>query len=295
MTDRSLTEMPVAQSEVKSSWADEVEEEGGALPAPSEVYENGFKILTEYKYNQDNKKVKVVRTYKIERRIVSKTIAARKNWAKFGDSIDDRPGPNPATTVIGEDVFMQFISSKEEENKVEEDSLDKLKSMGDKGVVKCRNCNGDHWTSKCPYKDTVLAGGKVPDDKKPLVNTGVPGAMAELKPQGGKYVPPGMRDGGNKRGDSMQMQRRDDTTAIRISNLSQSTTDADLDELVKPFGSVVKQFLAKEKLSNLCKGFAYVHFKHRADAARAIATLDGYGYDHLILSVEWSKPQAQNN
>lgn len=151
--------MPVA-SEVKSSWADEVEEEGGALPTPSEVYENGHKVLTEYKYNQDNKKVKVVRTFKVEHRVVSKTIAARKNWTKFGDAADDRPGPNPATTVIGEDVFMQFISSKEEENKVEEDSLDKLKSMGDKGVVKCRNCNGDHWTSKCPYKDTVLAGGE---------------------------------------------------------------------------------------------------------------------------------------
>lgn len=137
--------------------------------------------------------------------------------------------------------------------------------------------------------------GKVPDDKKPPANLGVPSTITELKPQGGKYVPPSMREGGNKRSDSMQMQRRDDTTAIRISNLSQSTTDADLDELVKPFGSVVKQFLAKEKVSNLCKGFAYVHFKHRADASRAISTLDGYGYDHLILSVEWSKPQVQNN
>ena len=147
--------------EVKSSWADDVEEEGGTLPPPSEVYENGFKILTEYKFNDDDKKVKVVRTYKIEKRIVSKTIAVRKNWHKFGDSVDDRPGPNPATTVIAEDVFMQFISSKEEDNKVEEDNLDKLKNMGDKGVVKCRNCNGDHWTSKCPYKDTVLGGGKL--------------------------------------------------------------------------------------------------------------------------------------
>ncbi|KAG7212139.1 hypothetical protein KM043_012483 [Ampulex compressa] len=284
--------MPVA-SEVKSSWADEVEEEGGALPPPSEVYENGFKILTEYKYNQDNKKIKVVRTYKIEQRIVSKTIAVRKNWAKFGDSVDDRPGPNPATTVGGEDVFMQFISSKEEENKVEEDNLDKLKSMGDKGVVKCRNCNGDHWTSKCPYKDTVLSG-KITDDKKPLATSGVPGAMIETKPQGVKYVPPGMRDGGNKRGDSMQM-RRDDTTAIRISNLSESTTDTDLDELVKPFGCVLKQYLAKDKQTSLCKGFAYVHFKYKIEAAKAIATLNGYGYDHLILNVDWSKPQAQNN
>ncbi|XP_076646015.1 eukaryotic translation initiation factor 3 subunit g1 [Halictus rubicundus] len=286
--------MPVA--DVKSSWADEVEEEVAALPPPSETYENGFKILTEYKYNQDNKKVKVVRTYKIERRIVSKTIAVRKNWAKFGDSVDDRPGPNPATTVGGEDVFMQFISSKEEENKVEEDNLDKLKNMGDKGVVKCRNCNGDHWTSKCPYKDTVLAGGKVPDDKKPLINAGAPGAVAELKPQqGSKYVPPSMRDGGNKRGDAMQMQRRDDITTIRISNLSESTTDTDLDELVKPFGSVLKFYLPKDKQTNLCKGFAYVHFKFRIDAAKAIATLNGYGYDHLILNVDWSKPQTQNN
>ncbi|XP_033323630.1 eukaryotic translation initiation factor 3 subunit g1 [Megalopta genalis] len=285
--------MPVA--DVKSSWADEVEEEVAALPSPSEIYENGFKVLTEYKYNQDNKKVKVVRTYKIEKRIVSKTIAVRKNWAKFGDSVDDRPGPNPATTVGGEDVFMQFISSKEEENKVEEDNLDKLKNMGDKGVVKCRNCNGDHWTSKCPYKDTVLAGGKVPDDKKPLINAGAPGAVAELKPQGSKYVPPSMRDGGNKRGDAMQMQRRDDITTIRISNLSESTTDADLEELVKPFGTVLKFYLPKDKQTNLCKGFAYVHFKYRVEAAKAIATLNGYGYDHLILNVDWSKPQTQNN
>ncbi|XP_076289980.1 eukaryotic translation initiation factor 3 subunit G-like [Lasioglossum baleicum] len=284
--------MPVA--DVKSSWADEVEEEVAALPPSSETYENGFKILTEYKYNQDNKKVKVVRTYKIERRIVSKTIAVRKNWAKFGDSVDDRPGPNPATTVGGEDVFMQFISSKEEENKVEEDNLDKLKNMGDKGVVKCRNCNGDHWTSKCPYKDTVLAGGKVPDDKKPLISAGAPGApgaVAELKPQGSKYVPPSMRDSGNKRGDAMQMQRRDDITTIRISNLSESTTDTDLDELVKPFGTINKFYLPKDKQTNLCKGFAYVHFKFRIEAAKAIATLNGYGYDHLILNVDWSKPQ----
>lgn len=292
--------MPAA-FEVKSSWADEVEEEGGTLPPPTEVHENGFKILTEYKFNDDNKKVKVVRTYKIEKRIVSKTIAVRKNWNKFGDSTDDRPGPNPATTVIAEDVFIQFISNKEEENKVEEDSLDKLKSMGDKGVVKCRNCNGDHWTSKCPYKDTVLGSGKIPDDKKPLMNPTVAAAaaaaaMADIsKPQGSKYVPPSMRDGGNKRGDSMQMQRRDDTTAIRISNLSESTTDADLEELVKPFGAIQKLYLAKEKPSNVCKGFAYVHFKYRVEAAKAITMLNGYGYDHLILNVDWSKPPAQNN
>ena len=31
----------------------------------------------------------------------------------------------------------------------------KLKSM-QKGIVKCRICKEDHWTTQCPYKDTLL-------------------------------------------------------------------------------------------------------------------------------------------
>lgn len=46
-----------AMEEVKSSWADEVELEGGALPPSTEVVENGLKIVTEYKYDDDDKKV----------------------------------------------------------------------------------------------------------------------------------------------------------------------------------------------------------------------------------------------
>lgn len=50
--------------------------------------------------------------------------------------------------------------------------------MGDKNVVKCRTCNGDHWTSKCPWKDTMLVGGKIPDDKKvPGVTGGAGGKL----------------------------------------------------------------------------------------------------------------------
>lgn len=118
--------MPAAE-EVKSSWADEVELEGGSLPPSTEVVENGYKIVTEYKYNEDDKKIKIVRTYRIEKRLVSKTVALRKTWKKFGESANDKPGPNPATTIVAEDVYMQFLTSKEEDNKPEEEGLDKLK------------------------------------------------------------------------------------------------------------------------------------------------------------------------
>lgn len=280
--------MPAAE-EVKSSWADEVELEGGSLPPSTEVIENGLKIVTEYQYNEDDKKEKIVRTYKIEKRVVSKSIAVRKTWKKFGECANDKPGPNPATTIVGEDVYMQFISSKEEDNKPEDEGIDKLKALGDKNVVKCRTCGGDHWTSKCPWKDTILAGGKLPEDKK-VATPGGPGAEA-TKPGGSKYVPPSLRDGGAKRADGPNMARRDDNyCAIRIANLCDSTTETDLEELVKPFGPIHKLYLAKDKQTGLCKGFAYIHFKFKNDAAKAIARLNGHGYDHLILSVDWSKP-----
>lgn len=42
--------------------------------------------------------------------------------------------------------------------------------------------------------------------------------------------------------------------------------------------------------SILCvQGFAFVSYSRREDAAEAIKNLDGYGYDHLILKVEWAK------
>lgn len=275
-----------ALEEVKSSWADDVEEEGpassAALPPTSEVIENGCKIVTDYKVDEDGRKVKVITTYKIERIKVSKSVAQRKTWKKFGESKNDKPGPNAATTTVAEDVIMQFVSSKEED-KPEENILEKLK---DKGAVKCRNCSGDHWTTKCPHGTTNLNLEKSIDKAPGLGGMG----MDDKKP-GNKYVAPGFRDGGAKR---LDLRGGRDEAAIRVSNLSDSTTDVDLEDLVKQFGPIQKLYLAKDKNTNLCKGFAYIHFKSRSDAEKAIKSLNGHGYDHLILNAEWSKPLNPN-
>lgn len=97
-------------SEVQqSSWAVEIEEgDVTTLPLPSEtMIGNDTKVVTQFNFNKERQKVKHVRTYKIEKKLVPKAIARRKNLDKFGLSKGDGQGPNPATTVVAEEIFMQ--------------------------------------------------------------------------------------------------------------------------------------------------------------------------------------------
>lgn len=254
--------------------------------------------MTEFKYNEENKMVKVIKTYKIERRRVPKSIAKRKNWRKFGAAEKDPPGPNPANTIIQvEEILMQFVHNEEVKEEKEEDPLNKLKAQK---MVSCRICKGDHWTTKCPYKDTLgpiqekLQDGDKPAGEQPAPTQVPVGgvAPAQANKPGGKYVPPSLRDGAAKgKGETMQ-SKRDESATIRVTNLSEDTRESDLQELFRPFGPIQRIYLAKDKNTGQSKGFAFINFHRREDAARAIAGVSGFGYDHLILNVEWAKPSG---
>jgi len=318
--------MPPYEVETMTSWADRVELEEqteGDLPAPSEHFDErkGIKTLTEYKFNEDGKKVKVVRTFKIEKRKVAKSIATRKSsWKKFGASKNDKPGPDPATTIPSEEIYMQFVSAKDGDAGAasaaaqDDDPMNKLKGQK---IVQCRVCKGDHWTTKCPYKDKLapieekLTEAELENSAKESTPTG-PGAGAAPKPAPapagsapGKYVPPSLRGkekggsaergggGGSGGGESMPSNRnRDEAATIRVSNLPEDIRESDLQELFRSFGGIARIYLAKDKVTHQPKGFAFINFHKREDAAKAIAGVSGYGYDHLILNVEWAKPSG---
>ena len=42
----------------------------------------------------------------------------------------------------------------------------------------------------------------------------------------------------------------------------------------------------------IVQGFAFINFFNKADAEKAIEKVSGFGYNHLILQVEWAKPSG---
>ncbi|CAG8455790.1 11088_t:CDS:2 [Diversispora eburnea] len=284
--------MPSDDTSLKPSWADEVDE-FDLLPLETFTDENGIKTIIEIKTNDDGKKVKVTRKIKktLITEYVNKAAAERKKWVKFGDERGKKVGPDLSTTSIGEQIYLKLSSTgKQHTENVEDHDASKKKQLLLGKKILCRMCKGDHFTTKCPYKDTL----------QPLeeLSTALQETTKETQPStepiqadsstGGKYVPPGMRIGATKPSGDSYKERRDDST-IRVTNLSEDTTDSDIHDLFCRFGSISRIYLARDRETNVCKGFAFVSFVIRDDASKALQAINGYGYDNLILRVEWAK------
>lgn len=64
-------------------------------------------------------------------------------------------------------------------------------------------------------------------------------------------------------------------------------------ELFSPFGQISRIYIAYDRDTGESRGFAFVNFLHKDDAARAVEKLDGHGYDNLILRVEFAAPREE--
>jgi|TARA_B110000977_G_scaffold199994_1_gene289047 translation initiation factor 3 subunit G len=222
---------------------------------------------------------------------VSTAMLARKKWAKFGDAQRYKPGDESMTAVSIEEIFLERMrATPKSESEKSGDALAAMASSGNTSLLVCRICGkkGDHWTTKCPYKDLASMNTLGLGSDKP------PGEGDSDGPGKGGYVPPSMRAGagaGASMGDSMN--RRREENSVRVSNLSEDTREQDLQELFRPFGPVTRIYVAFNRETGESRGFAFVNFVNKDDAQRAIDKLDGYGYDSLILRVEWAAPREE--
>lgn len=215
----------------RTDWADDGEEPdlATALPQPQiTTNKDGTETIVTIVINEEGKKVK--RTQRIRRTVVQKRenprVAERRLWVKIGQEAGKQAGPRPDTTTLGENIIFRpvvgFKSGQAQEKAPEEDTkTEALKKM----QIKCRICSGEHFTTKCPFKDTMAPEGEAAG--APVDLGGDEDAAGGLGVGGSSYVPPHMRKGagGASGGERMGGKfERDDLATLRVTNVSRETT-----------------------------------------------------------------------
>ncbi|VDN95519.1 unnamed protein product, partial [Brugia pahangi] len=262
------------------SWAEAVEQE--TLGGAHESTKDGIKIVTDI-ISDDTGKYKVVTTFKVVTKKVSRPIAERKKWKKFGQCKNDGPGPHVSTTYVAEEVLMQFIRNRAGEQQLDiGDEGTKVATTTGGSFTHCRYCKSDeHWSVSCPYKSMYAK-----DDEEDLESKEKDTKLGPTVPGSGKYVAPGMR--GDRPAVTGGAERRSEENTCRVTNLPEECDEMELRALFGTVGTVNRVFIAKDKHTNKPKGFAFVTFEHRSQTEAAIQKLNGYKLDHLVLKVEWT-------
>lgn len=79
---------------------------------------------------------------------------------------------------------------------------------------------------------------------------------------------------------------------LYVGNLSKQITDAQLNDLAVPYGTLVSANVATERSSGASKGFGFVEFANADEARAAITGLDGRDVNGQALKVNEAKPRA---
>ncbi|MCJ1469585.1 translation initiation factor eIF3 subunit g [Pseudocyphellaria aurata] len=283
----------------RPDWADDEEFDDATTLPPQQITTNkdGTKTVISYRFNDDGKKVKTTRRIRttVVKETVNPRVAERRTWAKFGLEKGHAVGPSFDTTSVGENIIFRPSVTWKKDGKEEKPDANSVKAQLKDKKVKCRICDGEHFTARCPFKDTMAPIG---EDGAANIAAGAGAAEEEEGPKegglgtgGGGYVPPHLRKGaGASAGERMGGKyERDDLATLRVTNVSEFAEENDLREIFERFGRVTRVFLAKDRDTGRAKGFAFISFQERTDAAKACEKIDGYGYGHLILRVEFAK------
>ncbi|KAK1320420.1 Polyadenylate-binding protein 2 [Acorus calamus] len=248
--------------------------------------ENGVKRTTEHRLNEVGNRVRVTtvtRVRKVGCASLGCRAVERRSWPKIGDAAVEGNGGSWLTVVSAEEVFLE--RPRKSGTKVTEPQAagDPLRALRTEGAVltMCRTCGkkGEHWTSRCPYRNLAIQSNNTTEMVAP--------AAANTN----KYIPPGITGGGGGEGARTGMRRWDSLYTVRVSNLSEDTQDSDLLDLFRPFGAIVDAHITLDRRTGRRRDYGHVRFVNKEDAEKAINSLNGYGYDNLILRVNWAPPR----
>jgi translation initiation factor 3 subunit G len=264
----------------------------------SRVDKQGIQIVTSYRPNPSHpmKLLKTVAKVKITIENVRepKAVGERRKWAKFGQALKDDQESNKTTVQSKDDIVLEDPNADtdlqdEDPAQAIAGNLNAFWAKQQRRQLERKfDVGGDDDAGAAAAAGGLAAG---------WTQVGVGGASAAGAAAGGKYVPPSARAGAlaTRMGGAAAFvpeRRTDDLNTIRVTNLSENTTEADLQDLFQRFGRISRVYLAKDKETMQSRGFAFVSFVNKDDAAKAMDELQGFGYDHLILKLEWARPNT---
>ena len=77
-----------------------------------------------------------------------------------------------------------------------------------------------------------------------------------------------------------------------VGNMSFQTSEADLRALFEPFGQISRVHIAMDRETGRARGFAFVEMPNDAEAAKAIAGVDGNDVGGRNLKVNEARPKS---
>jgi translation initiation factor 3 subunit G len=254
----------------------------------SRIDSKGIQIVTSYRLNPSHpgQLLKTITKVKVTIEKVKEplAVAERRAWKKFGQAALDEAEGVKATAQSKDEIVLEDPNA--DTDLQEEDATATFGNLNAFWVKQQKR--------QLMRKYDVADGPEESDGGPAWTQVGAGGAAASSGTSG-KYIPPSIRAGlssASGAGGFQPERRIDDLNTIRVTNLSESTTESDLQDLFQKYGRISRVYLAKDKETMQSRGFAFVSFVSKEDAAKAMEELQGYGYDHLILKLEWARPNA---
>lgn len=143
----------------------------------------------------------------------------------------------------------------------------------------------DVMEEKRRQRELMRAQGLLPEPEAPPTDMAAGAAGAARKD--GVYVPPSRKAG------YVSDRPREADHSLRVSNLSETVDEGALRDLFGRFGDVSRVCVVYDRDTGEHRGFAFVNFRSKMAALKAIEILDGYGYENMILRVEMAAPREQ--
>jgi cold-inducible RNA-binding protein len=81
---------------------------------------------------------------------------------------------------------------------------------------------------------------------------------------------------------------------VYVGNLSKQISDAQLNEMAAPYGTLLSATVATERSSGESKGFGFIEFGSDQEARAAITGLDGRDVNGQALKVSEARPRKEH-